>query len=56
MGKREPQIILKTDERSIHLELGCVGKFAAKSGGWDENRVVLEGDRLMAAARNGTGC
>jgi len=22
MGKREPQTILKTDERSIHLELG----------------------------------
>ena len=27
MGKREPQIILKTDERSIHLELGREGKF-----------------------------
>src|SRR6478736_5078462 len=27
MGKREPQKILKTDERSIHIELGCEGKF-----------------------------
>jgi CRP-like cAMP-binding protein len=27
MGKREPQIILKTDERSIHLELGRGGQF-----------------------------
>jgi hypothetical protein len=27
MGKREPQIILKTEERSIHLELGRERKF-----------------------------
>jgi hypothetical protein len=33
MGKREPQIVLKTDERSAVLELGCDGKFAAKSVG-----------------------
>ena len=26
MGKREPQIILKTDERIIHLELCREGK------------------------------
>jgi hypothetical protein len=39
MGKREPQIILKPDERSIHLELGREEKFVAKSGSWDENRV-----------------
>jgi hypothetical protein len=36
MTKREPQIILKTDERKIHIELGLEGKFAAKSTGWDE--------------------
>jgi len=36
MGKREPQIILKTDERKVVLELGLEGKFAAKSTGWDE--------------------
>jgi len=44
MSKREPQIILKTDERKIVLELGTGGKFAAKSTGWDESRVFLEGD------------
>lgn len=44
MSKRETQIILKTDERKIVLELGLEGKFAAKSTGWDENRVLLEGD------------
>jgi hypothetical protein len=27
MGKREPQTILKTDERSIHLKLGRERKF-----------------------------
>ena len=25
MSKREPQTILKTDERAIRLELGCEG-------------------------------
>ena len=53
MGKREPQTVLKTDERKIHLELGLGGKFAAKSTGWDENRVFLEGDVLEVAVRNG---
>ena len=53
MGKREPQIILKTDERKILLELGLGGKFAAKSTGWDENRVFLEGDQLEVAVKNG---
>jgi hypothetical protein len=32
MGKREPPIILKTDERSIHLELG------RERSGWGEKR------------------
>ena len=53
MGKgREPQIILKTDERYIGLQLGRDGKFVAKSTGWDENRVFLGGDKLEAAVRN----
>jgi len=51
MAKREPQIILKTDERKIHLELGLEGKFAAKSTGWDENRVLVEGDQLEIAVK-----
>ena len=53
MSKREPQTILKTDKRSIHLELPREGKFAAKSSGWDENRVFLEGDKLEVAVKNG---
>jgi hypothetical protein len=35
---RKPETILKTDERDIPLELGRDGKFAAKSGGWDEKQ------------------
>ena len=53
MSKREPQIILKTDERKIVLEMGLEGKFAAKSSGWDENRVFLEGDKLEVAVKHG---
>ena len=53
MGKREPQIILKTDERKVVLELGLEGKLSARSTGWDENRVFLEGDSLEVAVKNG---
>jgi len=54
MGKdREPQVILKTDRRTVVLEMSPGGKFQAKSSGWDENRVFLEGDVLEVAVRNG---
>jgi hypothetical protein len=54
MGKsRETQIILKTDQRTLVLEIGLGGKFEAKSSGWDENRTFLEGDVLEVAVRNG---
>jgi hypothetical protein len=52
MGKREPQTILKTDERSTVLGLARDGKFAAKFG-WDESRLFLEGDKLEVAVKNG---
>ena len=35
------------------LELGLEGKFAAKSTGWDENRVFLEGDKLVVEVKTG---
>ena|SRR6476620_5180494 len=56
MSKREPQIILKTDERKVELELGLEGKFAAQSTGWDENQVFLEDDKLEVAVENGRWC
>jgi hypothetical protein len=47
MGKvREPQIVLKTDQRTVLLEMGLGGKFQQKSSAWDENRTFLEGDVL----------
>jgi hypothetical protein len=57
MGKdREPQVILKTDQRTVVLELGLGGKFVAKSSGWDENRTFLEGDVLEIAYATADGC
>ena len=56
MGKREPQKILKTDERSIHIELGCEGKFTAKSSGWDEDRVFFEATSSSSRSRAAAGC
>jgi hypothetical protein len=53
MSNREPQILLKADERSIVLELSRDGKFAAKSSGWGENLVCLEGDKIEVAVKNG---
>jgi hypothetical protein len=53
MSKREPQIILKSHEGTIVLELGLEGKFTAKSSGWDENRVLLEGDHLDIVVKHG---
>jgi hypothetical protein len=53
MGKvRERQIILKTDQRNILLEMGREGKFTAKSSGWDESRVFLKDDNEVAV-KNG---
>ena len=53
MWRRERQIILKTDQRTVLLEMGLSGKFQAKSSGWDENRTFIEGDVLEVAVRNG---
>jgi len=51
MGKREPQTILKTDERSTVLELARKGKRAAKSSGWraaESVRHYFPGRRVTA--------
>jgi hypothetical protein len=44
---REPQTILKTDERSTVLELTHEEKFAAKSSGW----LKAGGDKLEVAVK-----
>jgi hypothetical protein len=44
MGKgREPQIILKTDERNLVLELGGREKFVVKSSSWNEKPGLPQG-------------
>jgi hypothetical protein len=54
MGKsRETQIILKTDHRTVILKMLIGGKFQAKSGGWDQNRVFLGGDVREVEVCNG---
>jgi hypothetical protein len=53
MGKvRERQIILKTDQCNVLLELGPGGKFQARSIGWDDNRTFFEGDVRQVEVRN----
>jgi len=56
MGKREPQIILKMEERNVILELGHEGNSRPKSSGWGESRVFLEGDKLEVAVKTAAGC
>jgi hypothetical protein len=47
IGKgREPEVILKTDERRIILDLGLERKLTARSSAWDDTKVCLEGDKL----------
>ena len=48
-----PEVILKTDQRTVVLELGTGRKFSAKSIRWDENKVFLEGDHLDIKVKDG---
>jgi len=44
MGKgRTAELILKTDQRTIVLELGTGVKFSAKSSDWDKNKLFFGG-------------
>jgi hypothetical protein len=57
MGKgREPQIILKTDQRKVVLELSLGGKLQAKSSGWDENRTFPKAMFLKLNTQWHAGC
>ena len=52
MGKRrEPETVLKTDERNLVLELGGEGKFVVKLSGCDENRAYARVDKLEVRSR-----
>ena len=63
MGKREPQTILKTDERKVVLELGLGGEFTARSAAWmrtgSSSKATSSrsrpGQRSMGADRSAQG-
>ena len=44
---REPQIMLKTDERDLVLELGARVKLVFKSSSWEKNRAFVERHWVM---------
>ena len=48
-----PEILLITENKTVLLELGHDGKFSAKSTGWEENRVFLQGEELVIRVEGG---
>jgi hypothetical protein len=52
MGKRETQIILKTEERDICLNSGTRGIWPPKSSCWDKT-VFPESHKFEIAVKNG---
>ena len=54
-SKREPSTMLKTDERSIHLGLGCEGNSSPNQVVGTRNRVFREGDKLEVAVKTAAG-
>ena len=55
MGKRETQIILKTEERDICLNSGTRGIWPPKSSCWDKT-VFPESHKFEIAVKNGRRC
>jgi hypothetical protein len=53
MSNERPKILLKTDTKTITLELGREGKFAAKATGWDENKVIKSDEKIEISAVHG---
>ena len=52
MGKRGPQIILKTDERTVVLDWAR-WEICRKINGLGQKPLFLEGDRLEVAVKSG---
>ena len=53
MSKERPEILLKTDTKTIMLEIGREGKFSAKATGWDENQVIKPDEKIEIGAVHG---
>jgi hypothetical protein len=50
---QRPKILLVTDKKTVHLEMGRDGKFFAKPNAWEENKLVPEGEELMIQVEGG---
>jgi hypothetical protein len=55
-GKCELTIILKADERSIHLGQGNERNLSGKSSGWGENRASLRATSSRRQSKTAAGC
>ena len=53
MGKRQPQIILKTDERKVVLNSASAANSPPDQRAGTKIRVFLEGDRLEIEVKGG---
>ena len=53
MSEERPEILLKTDTKTVLFELGREGKFSAKATGWDENKVIKPGEKIEISVENG---
>ena len=41
--EQRPEILLITEDKTVHLEMGSDGKFSANSAAWEENKVIPRG-------------
>jgi hypothetical protein len=48
-----PEILFKTDKTIVLLELKHDGKFAVKTNGWEDSRVIREGKKLQVMVVHG---
>jgi hypothetical protein len=53
MSNEQRKILLKTDTKTIMLELGREGKFSAKATGWDKNKVIKPGEKIEISVVHG---
>ena len=40
---QRPEILLVTEAKTVHLEMGSDGKFSATAAAWEENKVIPRG-------------
>jgi hypothetical protein len=53
MSKERPEILLKTDTKTIMLELGHEEKFSARAMGWTKIQVIKPGEKIEISLPEG---